>query len=351
MRLVVQIPCFNEEETLPAVLADIPRAIDGFDDVLVLVVDDGSTDGTIAVARASGADAVLRLGRNRGLARAFGRGLEAALEMGADVIVNTDGDHQYKGEHIPHIVEPILYGEADMVVGDRGVGSVPHFSRTKVWLQKLGSAVVRRASGTEVGDATSGFRALSREAALRLVIYSDYTYTVETIIQAGKKGLVVTSVPVETNEKLRESRLIRSTTSYVRRSAATILRFFLMYEPLRTFSLISLAPFALSSALFARYGVFYLRGEGAGHIQSVIVASVLALLAFQVFLLGLIADLIGRNRAIGEENSYQLRKQALSGSRPESEGGGVSLFSEGDLDDRGRGESSPQGSEVTYRSG
>ena len=311
MRLVVQIPCFNEEETLPEVLNDIPREIVGIDEVLVLVIDDGSNDDTVAVAKSSGADKVLKLGSNRGLARAYGRGLEAALEMGADVIVNTDGDHQYQGKYILDLLIPILEGQADVVVGDRDVGSVPHFSRIKVWLQKVGSAVVRRASGTNIGDVTSGFRALSREAALRLVIYSDYTYTVETIIQAGKKGLMVTSVPVETNEKLRESRLIRSNTNYVRRSASTILRFFLMYETLRTFSLISLIPFSFSFALFVRYGIFYLQGTGAGHIQSVIVASVLMLLAFQVFLLGLIADLIGRNRAIGEENSYRLRKQSL----------------------------------------
>ena len=349
MRLVVQIPCFNEEETLPAVLADIPREIVGIDDVLVLVVDDGSTDGTVAVAKAGGADEVLRLGRNRGLARAFGRGLEVALEMGADIIVNTDGDHQYKGKHISHLVEPILKGQADMVVGDRDVSSVTHFSRVKVWLQRLGSAVVRWASGTDVGDATSGFRALSRETALRLTIYSDYTYTVETIIQAGKKGLVVTSVPVTTNEKLRESRLIRSNTNYVRRSAATILRFFLMYEPLRTFSLISLAPFAISIALFARYGVFFFRGEGAGHIQSVIVASVLVLLAFQVFLLGLIADLIGRNRAIGEENSYRLRKQALVGRQTSPVSDSVELSAEASLAHHGASESSTHESEISYR--
>jgi glycosyltransferase involved in cell wall biosynthesis len=312
MRLVVQIPCFNEEETLPSVLEDIPHEVEGFDEVLILVIDDGSTDRTVAAAKANGADRVLRLRKNRGLARAFGKGIEAALEMGADVIVNTDGDHQYQGKYIPHLIAPIIGGQADMVVGDRDVSSVVHFSKPKIWLQKIGSAVVRRASGTNIRDATSGFRALSREAALRLVIYSDYTYTVETIIQAGKKSLIVTSVPVKTNEKLRESRLIRGNTSYVQKSATTILRFFLMYEPLRAFSFISLAPFIASVVLFVRYGVFYFSGEGAGHVQSVVVASVLLLLAFQVFLLGLLADLIGRIRAIGEENSYQLRKQALA---------------------------------------
>ena len=350
MRLVVQIPCFNEEEALPEVLNDIPREIVGIDEVLVLVIDDGSNDDTVAVAKSGGADKVLKLGSNRGLARAYGRGLEAALEMGADVIVNTDGDHQYQGKYILDLLIPILEGQADVVVGDRDVGSIPHFSRIKVWLQKVGSAVVRRASGTNIGDVTSGFRALSREAALRLVIYSDYTYTVETIIQAGKKGLMVTSVPVETNEKLRESRLIRSNTNYVRRSASTILRFFLMYEPLRTFSLISLIPFGFSFVLFVRYGIFYLQGTGAGHIQSVIVASVLMLLAFQVFLLGLIADLIGRNRAIGEENSYRLRKQSLVESRPPSTSEAVPLSEEGSLAHRGAPESSTQDSAVSYRS-
>ena len=349
MRLIVQIPCFNEEETLPAVLADIPREINGFDDVLVIVVDDGSTDDTVAVARASGADAVLRLGRNRGLARAFGRGLEYALELGADVIVNTDGDHQYKGRYIAHLTAPILERQADMVVGDRDVNSVPHFSWAKIWLQRVGTSVVRWASGTDVGDATSGFRALSREAALRLIIYSDYTYTVETIIQAGKKGLVVRSIPVETNEKLRDSRLIRSNANYVRKSAVTILRFFLMYEPLRSFSLISLVPFTLGIVFFVRYGVFYLRGEGAGHIQSVIVASVLALMAIQVFLLGLVADLIGRNRAIGEENSYRLRKQYLANSESAAGSEIMQLSAKESVVSVDTSRSSTQESEKSYR--
>ena len=349
MRLVVQIPCFNEQETLPAVLDDIPREVEGFDEVQILVIDDGSTDDTVAIAKANGVDQVVRLGRNRGLARAYGRGLEAALEMGADVIVNTDGDHQYQGKYIPQLVQPIVTGQADMVVGDRNVSSVAHFSRSKIWLQKVGSAVVRKASGTDIADATSGFRALSREAALRLVIYSDYTYTVETIIQAGKKSLIVTSVPVETNEKLRESRLIRSTTSYVRKSAATILRFFLMYEPLRAFTFIGFGPFIMSVVLFVRYGLFFLRGEGAGHVQSVIVASVLLLLSIQVFLLGLIADLIGRKRAIGEENSYQIRKQVLTVNQRTNESASAKVADPSTPHLHTAEESAPQDTEVSYR--
>ncbi len=308
MRLIVQIPCYNEEATLPGVLSDIPRDVAGIESVEVLVIDDGSSDSTSAVAREGGADHLLRLPRNRGLAYAFGQGLEKCLELGADVIVNTDGDHQYKGDSIPNLIRPIVAREADMVVGDRQVDTIAHFSRTKKLLQKIGSWVVRWTSDTGVVDATSGFRAMSREAAMRLNVFSSYTYTLETIIQAGKKGLVVASVPVETNEKKRESRLIGSMWRYVLRSAATILRIFLMYEPLKVFTWLSLLPAFASLLLFVRYLYFFSIGEGAGHVQSFIVASVLVVVSFQVLLLGLLADLIARNRRLNEDTLYRLRR-------------------------------------------
>lgn len=312
MLLIVQIPCYNEADTLPEVLADIPRELPGVDRVEVLVIDDGSTDGTVEVARQHGADHVVRLPRNRGLAHAFAAGVEAALGLGADIIVNTDGDHQYQGHYILDLIEPIVSRQADMVVGDRQVHTIPHFSRIKKLLQRIGSWVVRWTSDTDVADATSGFRALSSEAAMRLTIFSRYTYTLETIIQAGKKGLVVASVPVGTNEKKRESRLIRSTPRYLLRSAVTIVRIFLMYEPLKVFSWLSLMPLLASAGLFARYLYFYGIGEGAGHVQSFIVAAVLALVAFQVLLLGLLADLIARNRRLNEDLLYRVRGNSRS---------------------------------------
>ena len=312
MKLIIQIPCYNEEETLPETLADLPHSLEGISSIETLVVDDGSLDRTASVARELGVDHLVRLPANRGLAFAFSAGLEASLKAGADIIVNTDGDHQYQGDSIADLVRPIIKGEADMVIGDRQVDTIPHFSWVKRTLQKLGTSVVRWTSGTSVQDATSGMRALSREAASRLVVFSSYTYTLETIIQAGKKGLVVISVPVRTNRMLRESRLISSLLDYVIRSAVTILRVFLMYEALRVFTLLSLVPFLAGLALVVRYVYYFAVGQGAGHVQSVVVASGLLLLTFQIFLLGLLADLIAKNRRLSEEIHYQLRQRTGS---------------------------------------
>ena len=326
MKLIIQIPCFNEAATLPRTIHDLPRHIDGIDRIEVLIIDDGSKDGTAEVAASEGADHVVRLIRNMGLAHAFSEGLEQSLKRGADIIVNTDADNQYPGDSVAALIEPILQGHADIVVGDRNTGSIKHFSRTKKVLQKLGSLVVRWASATTVRDATSGFRAITRDAAMQLNVFSNYTYTLETLIQAGRKGLVVTSVPVETNETLRESRLIRSTSDYVLRSIATILRIFLMYEPLRAFFTLGALPLSAGLFLLTRFGYFYVQGQGQGHVQSLIVAAILVLLAFQTFLLGLLADLIARNRRLQEETRYRIRKIALDRRTvhtvPEMESGG-----------------------------
>jgi len=312
VKLIIQIPCYNEEATLPDTLADLPREIAGVDVIETLVIDDGSTDRTAKVARDLGVDHVIRFPRNRGLAFAFAGGLDACLNAGADIIVNTDGDHQYQGASISDLVGPIVRGEADMVVGDRQVDTIAHFSWLKKSLQKLGTRVVRWTSATDVQDATSGFRALSRQAAAQLVVFSSYTYTLETIIQAGKRGLLVTSVPILTNPKLRESRLISNLPNYVVRSAVTILRIFMMYESLRVFTLLSLIPFLTALVLFVRYVYYFAIGQGSGHVQSVIVGSGLILIAFQVFLLGLLADLIAKNRRLSEEIHYRMRTALTS---------------------------------------
>ena len=307
-KLIIQIPCYNEAETLPQTIADLPRDISGIDDVEFLVIDDGSTDGTADLAEKLGVDHVIRLPRNRGLAYAFAQGLLACLEQGADIIVNTDGDNQYPGRYVDDLVQPILSGEADMVVGDRQIDSIEHFNWLKKRLQKFGSWVVRWASKTSVPDATSGFRAFSRDAAMQLVIFSSYTYTLETIIQAGRKGLTVSSIPITTNERLRDSRLIRSQRDYVSRSATTILRIFLMYDALRVFFILGAIPLAVGIFLLIRFGFFYISGDGTGHVQSLIVASIAILLSFQTFLLGLLADLIAKNRHLNEEINYRLKR-------------------------------------------
>jgi glycosyltransferase involved in cell wall biosynthesis len=312
MKLIIQIPCKDEEDALPVTLRDLPREVPGFDVVEWLVVDDGSTDRTIAVARQHGVDHIVRLTNNKGLAAGFQAGLDAALKLGADVIVNTDADNQYRSEDIPRLVEPILAGRADMVVGDRQVQSIDHFSPSKKLLQRLGSWVVRRASGTAVLDTTSGFRAYNREAALQLVVVSRYTYTLESLIQAGKMSVALEDVPVSTNPTDRESRLAGSTSSYIRRNAFAIFRAYTLYEPLRVFMMLALIFVALALAAWSPFLVdWILNGDRSGHIQSLILGAVLMLAAVQMFALGIIGDALAGQRAIAQRVYERVRRLEL----------------------------------------
>ncbi|RZP37329.1 MAG: glycosyltransferase family 2 protein [Acidimicrobiales bacterium] len=312
MRLVIQIPCFNEAETLPATLADLPRQVSGFDEVLWLVIDDGSSDKTAEVAKAHGVDAVVKLTQNKGLAVAFQVGLDAALQLGADVIVNTDADNQYSAANIPNLVEPITQGHADLVVGTRDITNHEEFSTLKKYLQKIGSWVVRQASATEVSDVTSGFRAYTKEAALQVNVVSQFTYTLETLIQAGRSDLAVVDIPISVNPTTRPSRLFRSKRQYVRRSAGTISRVYAMHQPLRVFN-IPAAVFAIAGLiLFGRFGWFYLTAGGEGHIQSLIVGAVCLLVAMQMLMLGLLADLLRSNRVISERVLRRVRNIELT---------------------------------------
>jgi len=301
MKLIIQIPCFNEEQTLPATLADLPSEVEGFDVTEYLVIDDGSSDGTIEVAREHGVHHIVKLVKNRGLARAFMSGLEECLRQGADVIVNTDGDNQYRGECIQSLVNPILDGETQIVVGARPISEIETFSPIKKFLQYLGSWVVKVASGAKIPDAPSGFRAYHREAAILLRVNNNYTYTLETIIQAGQMGIPMTSVPVSVNTVLRPSRLFRSTFEYVFRSVSTIFRVFILYRPLRFF--FSLAAIVSIPGLggIIRFLYFYFTGGGAGHIQSLVLSGVLVALGAIIMAVGLLADLTSCNRRLLED--------------------------------------------------
>ena len=308
MKLIIQIPCLNEAATLPATLADLPRSVPGIDVIETLIVDDGSRDGTAEVARACGVDHIVRLTRNKGLAAAFTAGIDASLRHGADFIVNTDADNQYAGHQIPMLLAPLLSGSADIVIGDRNIAEVEHMGWRKRQLQRLGSWVVRQVSNTSVPDTTSGFRAYTREAALRMTIVSDFSYTLESIIQAGKKRMAIAHVPVQTNARTRDSRLFDSIFSYIKKSAATIVRIYAMYEPLKVFTYIGLFVFSGGVALGIRFlYYFFFVDRGIGHIQSLILAAVLMIVGFQVVLIGLLADVISANRKLLEELVYRVR--------------------------------------------
>jgi glycosyltransferase involved in cell wall biosynthesis len=311
MKLIIQIPCKDEAEQLPATLADLPRELPGFERVEWLVIDDGSTDATIAVARQHGVDHIVKLTNNKGLALAFQAGLDACLKLGADVIVNTDADNQYHGGDVAKLVEPIVDGRADMVVGDREVGSIEHFSALKILLQRLGSWVVRRASATSVPDTTSGFRAYNREAALQMMVVSKFTYTLETIIQAGKLLVAVDHVPVRTNPKTRESRLFPSMGAYVRRNAVSIFRIYSQYEPLRVFWGAAAFVGLIALIVWGRFSYFYLAGGGKGHVQSLILGAVLFNAAVVLAALGVIGDLLSAQRVMTQRTFERVRRIEL----------------------------------------
>jgi glycosyltransferase involved in cell wall biosynthesis len=306
-KLIIQIPCYNEEQTLGIALSALPRDVPGIDCVEWLVIDDGSTDRTVEVARAYGVDHLVSLPRNQGLARAFMAGLEAALHAGADIIVNTDADNQYCAEDIPRLVEPILEGKAEIVIGARSISEIEHFSFIKKLLQKIGSAVVRMASNTDIPDAPSGFRAMSRNAAMQLNVFNSYTYTLETIIQAGQKGMAITSVPVRTNEDLRPSRLVKSIPSYLCRSVVTILRIFMTYRPFRFFAVPGVLSFSCGFIIGLRFLYYFAIAGGQGHIQSLILAALLMGNGFFLVVVGLLADLGSVNRSLLEKLDYRLK--------------------------------------------
>lgn len=307
MKLIIQIPCYNEASTLAITLSALPRKVKGFSSVEWLIIDDGSKDETVRVAYENGVDHVVRHTRNQGLARGFMTGLDACLRLGADVIVNTDADNQYNAEDIPVLTLPILERKADIVVGARPIETIEHFSPLKKLLQKTGSWVVRIASNTDIPDAPSGFRAMNSAAAQRLMVFSDYTYTLETIIQAGQKNMAITSVPIRVNEDLRPSRLFKSIPAYIRRSIVTIIRIFVVYRPFRFFGSIGAVLFGMGFLIALRFLFFYAQGNGDGHVQSLILASVLMGMGFQSLMIAFIADLLSANRKLMEDVRYQLK--------------------------------------------
>jgi glycosyltransferase involved in cell wall biosynthesis len=312
MKLIIQIPCFNEEATLPATLADLPREVEGIETVEWLIIDDGPTDRTVEVARENGVDHVVRLTNNKGLAAGFQAGLDASLKLGADIIVNTDADNQYFGGDVPKLVEPILAGDADMVIGNRQTDTIEHFSPLKKRLQRLGSAVVRRASGTDVPDTTSGFRAYNREAALQMQVVSKFTYTLESIIQAGKMVVAVDDVPVRTNEKTRESRLFPSMWAYVRRNTVSIFRIYTLYEPLRVFLFAAAVTALVGGVIWARFLYFFFFADVKGqHIQSLILGSTLFIVAVQFVALGVIGDILAGMRLLQQRVLERVRRVEL----------------------------------------
>lgn len=314
MKLLIQIPCFNEAEALPITLKELPREVPGFRTVEWLVINDGSTDATSEIALKFGVDHIISLTKNQGLARAFLTGLDACIKLGADVIINTDADNQYMAADIPALVAPILAGKADVVIGTRPISEIDSFSLTKKFLQNAGSAVVRFVSKTDILDAPSGFRAMTREAAMRFNVFNDYTYTLETIIQAGQKNIAITSVPVRVNKALRPSRLVKSISSYLRKSLVTIVRIFVVYKAFRFFMSVGLTALSLGLAGGTRYLYYYATGNGAGHVQSLILSAILLGVGFQTILTAFLADLLAVNRRLMEDIQYRVKKLEFSGT-------------------------------------
>lgn len=308
MKLIIQIPCYNEAETLGITLRDLPKKIEGIDQIEVLIVDDGSSDDTSRVARDCGVDYIVRFRRNKGLAKGFMAGIDACLRNGADIIVNTDADNQYVGKDIEKLIRPIIDGKASIVIGERPIDEIEHFSPLKKKLQHLGSWVVRKASDTDIPDAPSGFRAYSREAAMRLNVINDYTYTLETIVQAGRNKNAMISVPIRTNDELRESRLFSSMKSYIKKSMLTILRSFTMYKPLFVFSVIAFIFSAIGIGVGVRFLMFYFKGYGNGHTQSLILSAMLIIIGVLCFMIGLLGDVIAGNRKILEDIQLNVRQ-------------------------------------------
>jgi glycosyltransferase involved in cell wall biosynthesis len=320
-KLIIQIPCYNEEATLGLTLSELPRQVPGVDVVEWLIINDGSIDRTLDVAKACGVDHIVNFERNQGLAKVFMAGIESCLKAGADIIVNTDADNQYCAADIPKLIAPIVDGSAEIVIGARPIQQIEHFSPIKKFLQKLGSWVVRIASKTDIPDAPSGFRAFSREAALRMNVFNEYTYTLETIIQAGQRGVAIAHVPIRTNGYLRPSRLVKSIPVYVQRSLLTIVRIFMTYQPLQFFMLLGSAPLSLGLILCLRWLILFFMGTSRAHVPSLIVAAILILIGFQLWMFGLVADLMSVNRKMLEDIQLRLRRSELNKANREQEKG------------------------------
>ena len=313
MKLIIQIPCYNEAETLEIALNDLPKHIDGIDEIEYLIINDGSKDNTVEVAKKWGVNYIVNFKRNKGLAKGFMAGLDACLRNGADIIVNTDADNQYVADDIEKLIRPILEGKTDIVIGERPIDQTEHFSPLKKKLQHFGSWVVRKASKSDIPDAPSGFRAYSRDAAMRMNVTNEYTYTLETIVQAGRNKIAQTSVPIRTNGELRPSRLFNSMMGYVKKSMLTILRAFMTYKPLRFFTILAMIPFVIGLVLGIRFLVYFFMGNGSGHIQSLIFASMLMMMGFITYMIGLVSDLIAVNRKLLEDIQYHVRKLDYDG--------------------------------------